>query len=1103
MVVVNMALLAVFVSFAGQWLLKADSAVRSTFRFQVRVGVILGAFAIVLMLTGVSIEGGRALDLRHQMLFAAAYIGSLPGALIACFVMLAGLLVMDPPSIVSSIVTTLLIALISGFGSLKLQREGVRTLLFCCTFAAIFFVELAWVQGDPLGRIVFPYLLINTGCTLVIAAFLHHLKRSYGLLDQVRTVQRELLELLHLQPGYTLKFRKENGRFVHTLAEGQLLSQLGFDRHQMIGTSILDGGRLPEDQARWLNDQYEQAWLGELVTFEAHYNGLTLFITLQPILDTEGNTVEVISSATNITDRIHVERTLVESKLKYRTLVDSSEDLIFGFNELGVVTSTNQKVADLLGRPFKQIIGQPFLHLFPGKHAELWNQYFLRSIDERRRLRVEMAMQLGDQGERTYSVTFSPVFGEDGAFTGMSGTIHDLTDIIKKKEADEANEAKSQFLARMSHEIRTPLSGIIGVSELLSRTGLTDIQQDYVDKIESSSQALLRIINEILDFSKVEAGKLGLEAHRFHFDLVMKKLADTLSVFMGKQQIEFVLDLPATLPDVLIGDAQRLEQVLLNLCSNAIKFTHKGHVALRITMLPLQPAEPGQSVALRFSIEDTGIGMSGEQLAHLFEPFSQGDGSTSRKYGGTGLGLVISKSLIELMGGSLRVSSELGHGSTFSFELTFPVPEDAKWTTQTLPEPQHGLRVLILEDSPIVYNQLCDALTLLRLQTAWVASWKEATALLAHDDETPYDLVLVDMEMDDMYGVETWQQLRAAAERTGTLTLAMTSVYGRDELMGLDEVHRPDSILVKPISRTRLFETLCALLERKQEDGAKPATPPEEVQAARRSSFGRILLAEDNPINQLVATELLKEWGYYVEVAVNGIEVLQKMEAEDWDLVLMDIHMPEMDGYEATRRIRQNPRFDSIPVLALTANVIRSDQDTYYRIGMDAIITKPIDVDSMRLTVSQWMAADRLSLNPRAAEHGPGAGVHEVDAAPMASLVPVLDGIDVEQALHRLGGKLPLLTHLLMRFREQYGAFAAQLEQSVAQGDVPGAKRMLHTFRGAAGNLSAQELLAAATEMEQALGAETLHEEQLLALLLAVKREHARVIDSIASLQTG
>ncbi|MDR6881507.1 response regulator [Bacillus sp. 3255] len=711
-------------------------------------------------------------------------------------------------------------------------------------------------------------------------------------------------------------------------------------------------------------------------------------------------------------------------------------------------------------------------------------KHFTAEFSEHLKLKFEEAWQ-GHQVSyeahlqgRTLFTTLQPVFdGEQVA--EIIGSTTDITERIEAEkrvqQSDQASQAKSQFIAKMSHEIRTPLNGIIGLTRILAKTPLSDHQKDYLSKIKSSSHTLLGIINDVLDLSKVEAGKLEVELTGFHIDELLKDLASILSVLPDNKPIELIFNTAAELPTHILGDPLRLKQVLLNLCSNAIKFTTTGYVMLKIEVEP--SSSSSEHIMLHFTIEDSGIGISDDRLAAIFEPFSQADGSTSREYGGTGLGLTISQHLISLMGGVLEAASTVGKGSTFRFSLPFQVIEAADPDAWDVSKQHAPYRVLLVQDHPLMSGALRESLESFALIVTDVSSWKAMFDRLKGEEK--YDAILLDMEAEDMYGIETWNSLMDTISREHTVVVGCTSPLGKEEMLKLPADQRPDAVLVKPICRLELFQTLDALFH--PHPAAKHAGNGDAAKGLETKKTGRILLVEDNEINRQVAGELLEEQGYSVSMAENGQEAIDELQANAYDLVLMDIHMPVMDGMEAMQRIRQFPLFQQLPIVALTANVVKEDHEQYLRQGMNDVISKPLDVKRLYQVVSKWIEPRREQAH--------------ADASPPSSANFYMDieAIDWRAALARVEGKASILTVMLHLFKKNYSGFAEQLIAHLREGDTVSAKRAVHTLLGVAGSLSADGLREATARLELAIAEST----DLHVPLAAVAAEIERIIAGI------
>jgi signal transduction histidine kinase/CheY-like chemotaxis protein len=633
--------------------------------------------------------------------------------------------------------------------------------------------------------------------------------------------------------------------------------------------------------------------------------------------------------------------------------------------------------------------------------------------------------------------------------------------------AEEATRAKSMFLANMSHEIRTPMNAIIGLAYLALKTDLDTRQRDYVNKIHNAGKSLLGIINDILDFSKVEAGKLDLEVVRFRLEDVLGNSLAMLRQKAHENEIELLLDLsdPVLLDksSALMGDSLRLGQILTNLLSNSVKFTHQGYV--KITVRIEERFE--DALKLRFAVSDTGIGMTEAQVGRLFQEFTQADGSTTRKYGGTGLGLTISKKLVELMGGKIWVESQPGVGTTFFFSAVFPLVPAAEIAAPSMAGIEQ-LRVLVVDDrdeARMVLSELLRALCAgearLPPGVVSVSTGEEALAAIEQADreDNPFNLLLLDWVMPGMDGAQVLKRMQSLSLRLPPLPV-IVSAYDSDNMHEVAQKLGATEFLSKPV----LPDTLRGLL-RKQTGAEAVEANESDNRATLRLDGMRILLVEDNPINQQLAVELLESKGAQVDVANHGGEALAFLDKQPdghYEVVLMDLQMPVMDGYEATRRLRANPRHFRLPIVAMTAHAMAEERERCKGLGMNAHVTKPIEPDELFGVVAGFRVADKADAAVATVQK-PAA-----KSAATAAL-PEIDGLDTASGLRRAAGMAGVYLKLLRQFAVDYTAADTALSAMLSANQLPEAERYAHTLKGLAGTLGAAGVQAVAATIEEAL----------------------------------
>lgn len=648
----------------------------------------------------------------------------------------------------------------------------------------------------------------------------------------------------------------------------------------------------------------------------------------------------------------------------------------------------------------------------------------------------------------------------------MTGVNYDITDQYElefhlrnaKEQADAASAAKSSFLANMSHEIRTPMNAVLGMLHLVQSTALNLRQQDYIGKAEMAARSLLNLLNDILDYSKIEAGKLQLDIHPFEPEKLLEELGVVLSGNQGPKDVEVLFDLDPAVPDVLIGDGFRLQQVLINLAGNALKFTSSGEIVVGMHLLDSSRDAAGETARVRISVSDSGIGISAEQLERIFEGFTQAEASTSRRYGGSGLGLVICKRLVGMMGGRIDVESRVGEGSRFWFDITLGIERAAVVMPDESPVLEHGARILIADDNAIAREILSRTVRALGWQADVVTSGIEAVERIgdAARSDAPYDIALLDWRMPGLDGLNAARLIGTMKGRAPAPLVLLVTAFGRETLReSQDEGSAPFAgFLTKPVTPKQLVNAIRAALP--GPGGSKSSHAPAQGHAAsvRRLAGMTLLVVEDNALNRQVAEGLLLAEGAHVTLAEGGREGVERVCMGDmhFDAVLMDVQMPDLDGLEATRLIRADSRFAALPIIAMTANASGADRERCLEAGMNDHVGKPIDVERLVAVLRSQAPVETAS--------EPGAAFTMTTTTTIESRGSIIA---------RFGGNLDLIHQVVGDFGAQAEAQLARLAGRLADHDANGAASVLHAIKGSAGTVGAIALAQLASQFESDL----------------------------------
>ena len=828
----------------------------------------------------------------------------------------------------------------------------------------------------------------------------------------------------------------------------------------------------------------------------------------EPVLDQNGRIIGIAGAGKDITKQIEAEQGI---RLLSKVFEDSLDPIVLT-DLSGNIMDLNEATIEAYGYSRQEILGE-HISIFAPKEVHLRQQAFYHRCLKGEILKNIEGIRVRKDGTvLPHLFTYSLLKDDKGKPLGIATIAKDITwikeaekeledhrirleDLVKERTrdleaarqvAEDATRAKSDFLANMSHEIRTPLNAIIGFAHLALQTDPDPRQYEYIHKIQNGSKALLGVINDILDFSKIEAGKLDMESIEFLLEDVLETITNLVGIKAQEKGLELIYNIDPDIPHTLIGDPIRLGQILLNLTNNAVKFTKQGEIILGCAL----HGEDADAARLEFFVQDTGIGLTQDQQDKLFQAFSQADATTTRKYGGTGLGLFISKSLVEMMNGRIRVKSEYGQGTTFIFTVRLKRVGSQTITSHVTLDGKQKKKVLVVDDNAnarIVLEKMLKAMSF-KVTQADSAEAGLAELQMARKQDAPFDLVLMDWLMPGMDGLQAYEKIKTGfAEKIPSVI--MVSAYAREELQQKVDQLGLDGCLTKPVSPSLLSDAIMTALGKKRP--RRTFGPPQaQLPDVTKIQGAKLLVAEDNVVNQQVAIGILESKGFVVDLADNGLLALEAVQKKAYDAVLMDINMPEMDGYTASRKIRQLPGFENLPIIAMTANAMTGDKEKALTAGMNAHVAKPIDVKELLSALKNAITSVKKEAIPKKTA-GSGAVTENFGPVP---------GIDLQEGLIRLAGHTRIYKNLLKRFAENQAETPDKIRQALTAGDLETAHILAHTIKGVSGNISATFVFESAIRLDEAIKNKDV--QTAMTLLPDFSARLSEVIQSINDIET-